>query len=75
METLPTAVICAWCQAIVSGTLPARQLSHGICVPCANDFVQRLPADYLRSIASADGSVTLFSGEPLAVQGNSAPAA
>jgi len=69
------AVICAWCGTVVTGELPASQLSHGICVPCATELVQRLPADYLRSISAADGTLTLFTGQTIELPPGNAPAA
>lgn len=59
-------VVCAWCTAVVrQGT---ARVSHGICVECAMTFLARLPAEYLSSIADADGKVTLFSGHQLSVR-------
>jgi len=58
-------VICAWCEATVRAG--GWQISHGICTNCAVSFLKTLPADYLRSIAESDGTVTLFSGVKFAV--------
>lgn len=58
-------VICAWCEATVRAG--GGQISHGICTNCAVNFLSRLPAEYLRSIADPDGTVTLFSGVKFAV--------
>lgn len=33
-------------------------------------FLEKLPREYLRSIAEPDGTVTLFSGHKLAVPGD-----
>lgn len=62
MENTAAAVVCAWCGALASGSLPAERVSHGICVDCVIGFLLRLPPEYLRSIAEPDGAVTLFSG-------------
>lgn len=58
-------VICAWCTTVVSEGV--GQVSHGICVPCAKNFLEKLPRDYLQSIAEPDGTVSLFSGHKLKI--------
>jgi len=58
-------VVCAWCETTVRAG--GVQVSHGICTTCAVGFLNTLPADYLRSIADPDGTVTLFSGVKFAV--------
>jgi hypothetical protein len=58
-------VICAWCETTVRAG--GEQVSHGICATCAVNFLQTLPAAYLRSIAEPDGTVTLFSGVKFSV--------
>ena len=65
-QELPT-IVCAWCFTTVESR--GEQISHGICVECAMGLLARLPADYLRSIADADGTVSLFSGHKLQVEG------
>ncbi len=57
-------VVCAWCATLVhSGN--GEYTSHGICANCAMDFLSRLPAHYLKSVANEDDTVTLFSGQRL----------
>lgn len=60
-------VICAWCRQQLSGA-PSGRVSHGICPRCAREFLERLPASYLESIADDDGTVTLFSGYRFALE-------
>jgi hypothetical protein len=68
-------VVCAWCNASVFGSRSAENVSHGICVPCAVGFLKRLPPEYLRSIAEADGTVTLFPGHRVALAPEGEPLA
>lgn len=67
------AVICAWCNAPVSGT--GTRVSHGICLDCAMGFLKKLPREYLQSIAEPDGTVTLFSGVKLDIGEGAVPPA
>ncbi len=60
-------VVCAWCGALIAPG--GEQLSHGICVSCATDFMSRLPRAFLESVADPDGTVTLFSGHKLPIDG------
>ena len=59
-------LICAWCSQVI--TRGGDQVSHGICVLCAMDFMARLPRSFLDSVADADGTVTLFSGQKLPLE-------
>ncbi|WBL37352.1 hypothetical protein O0235_07200 [Tepidiforma flava] len=61
------AIVCAWCRQQLSGA-PSGRVSHGICPRCAREFLERLPASYLESIADDDGTVTLFSGYRFALE-------
>ena len=60
------SIVCAWCSA--PQTSPGEQVSHGICVACAMDFLKKLPREYLQSIAEPDGTVSLFSGHRLDIE-------
>ena len=60
MESEPLTVVCAWCSTVVQRG--GERTSHGICGPCAMDFLARLPHEFLRSVADTDGTVSLFSG-------------
>jgi hypothetical protein len=61
-------IVCAWCGTTVERG--GEQVSHGICVDCAMSFLARLPAEYLQSVADPDGTVTLFSGHKLPIEGH-----
>lgn len=63
MEKDYLTVVCAWCDCTVREG--GDTISHGICADCAVGFMSRLPLDYLRMIADADGKVALFSGHRL----------
>ncbi len=54
-------VVCAWCTKTVQRG-DGERTSHGICADCAMDFLARLPMSYLKSVANADDTVTLFGG-------------
>ncbi|MGE0601531.1 MAG: hypothetical protein AB7J35_18960 [Dehalococcoidia bacterium] len=60
------SVVCAWCSAPQSSD--GEQVSHGICVACAMEFLKKLPREYLQSIADPDGTVALFSGHRLDIK-------
>ena len=61
------SIVCAWCCTTVERR--GEQISHGICVDCAMGLLARLPAEYLKSIANPDGTVSLFSGHKLPIEG------
>ena len=66
MTSEQLTVVCAWCATVVREG--GDQISHGICAPCAMDFLTRLPPEFLRSVADTDGTVSLFSGHRFALQ-------
>ncbi|MGB4863552.1 MAG: hypothetical protein WBO97_13930 [Tepidiformaceae bacterium] len=60
------SIVCAWCTSVVASR--GAQVSHGICVDCAMEFIKKLPKEYLASIADPDGTVTLFSDQRLDIE-------
>jgi hypothetical protein len=71
MERSEVTVVCGWCGEMISSG--GERISHGICVSCAMDFMRRLPRAFLERIADPDGTVTLFSGKKLPIDGSIKP--